>query len=184
MSGYNLRLLICSFSIPLLLTIWLSAAALGKQHISAKTTTDWGVRSTTINTKSGKLTVNMPDDAALGDTISGTVVAEPAGDTVEERQANMDTLNGYVFDIPEIPSKVVESEPEETPGKEPESKKTVTWDIPVTVSGEIVDLVIRDPKGNEVTKTDLPVSPPSTYTPPAEPEASDYNLPTIGQAGQ
>jgi len=184
MSGYNLRLLICSFSIPLLLAIWLSAAALGKQHISAKTTTDWGVRSTTINTKSGKLTVNMPDDAALGDTISGTVVAEPAGDTVEERQANMDTLNGYVFDIPEIPSKVVESEPEETPGKEPESKKTVTWDIPVTVSGEIVDLVIRDPKGNEVTKTDLPVSPPSTYTPPAEPEASDYNLPTIGQAGR
>ena len=184
MSDYNLRLLICSFSIPLLLTIWLSAAALGKQHISAKTTTDWGVRSTTINTKSGKLTVNMPDDAALGDTISGTVVAEPAGDTVEERQANMDTLNGYVFDIPEIPSKVVESEPEETPGKEPESKKTVTWDIPVTVSGEIVDLVIRDPKGNEVTKTDLPVSPPSTYTPPAEPEASDYNLPTIGQAGR
>jgi len=184
MSGYNLRLLVCSFSIPLLLTILLSASALGKQHVSTTTTTDWGLRTTTINTPSGKLTVNMPDDAALGDTISGTVVAEPAGDTVEERQANLDTLEGYVFDIPEIPSKVVESKPEKTPGKEPESKKVVTLEIPATVSGQIVDLVLRDPKGNEVTKTDLPVSPPSAYTPPAEPEASDYNLPTIGQEGR
>jgi len=184
MSGYNLRLLVCSFSIPLLLTILLSASALGKQHVSTTTTTDWGLRTTTINTPSGKLTVNMPDDAALGDTISGTVVAEPAGDTVEERQANLDTLEGYVFDIPEIPSKVVESKPEKTPGKEPESKKVVTLEIPATVSGEIVDFILRDPKGNEVTKTDLSISPPSAYTPPAEPEASDYNLPTIGQAGR
>ena len=52
------------------------------------------------------------------------------------------------------------------------------------MSGEIVDFILRDPKGNEVTKTDLPISPPSAYTPPAEPEASDYNLPTIGQAGR
>jgi len=52
------------------------------------------------------------------------------------------------------------------------------------VSGEIVDLVLRDPKGNEVTKTDFPVSPPPAYTPPTEPQASDYSLPTIGQAGR
>jgi len=156
MSCYNLRLLIFSVSIPLILSLCISVAALGKQNVSAKTTTDWGVRTTTINTPSGKLTVNMPDDAALGDTISGTVVAEPAGETVEERQANMDTLNGYVFDIPEIPSKTVVSEPEETPGKEGESKKVVTWDIPATVSGDIVDLIIRDPKGNEVTKNGFP----------------------------
>jgi len=123
MSCYNLRLLIFSVSIPLILSLCISVAALGKQNVSAKTTTDWGVRTTTINTPSGKLTVNMPDDTALGDTISGTVVAEPAGETVEERQANMDTLDGYVFDIPEIPSKTVVSSPEETPGKEPEGKK-------------------------------------------------------------
>ncbi len=184
MSYYNLRLLIFSVSIPLILSFYISATTLGKQHVSAKTTTDWGVRTTTINTQSGKLTVNMPDDAALGDTISGTVVAEPAGETAEERQANMDTLDGYVFDIPEIPSKTVVSEPEETPGEEPERKKVVTWDIPATVSGKIVDLVLRDPKGNEVTKTDFPISSPPAYTPSAEPEASDYNLPSIGQAGR
>jgi len=184
MSDYNLRLLMFSVSIPLILSFCISAAVLGKQHVSAKTTTDWGVRTTTINTPSGKLTVNMPDDAALGDTISGTVVAEPAGETAEEQQANMDTLDGYVFDIPEIPSKTVVSGPEETPGKEGESKKVVTWKIPATVSGDIVDLIIRDPKGNEVTKTDFPVSSPPAYTPPAEPEESDYNLPSIGQAGR
>jgi len=184
MSDYNLRLLISSISIPLILFLCLSASALGKQHVSAKTTTDWGVRSTTVNTPSGKLTVNMPDDTALGDTISGTVIAEPAGETVEERQANMDTLDGYVFDIPEIPSKTVVSEPKETPRKEPESKKVVTWEIPATVSAEIVALVLRDPKGDEVIKTDFPVSPSPSYTPPAEPAASDYNLPHIGQAGR
>jgi len=184
MSDYNLRLLIFSVSIPLILSLCISTAVLGKQYVSAKTTTDWGVRTTTINTPSGKLTVNMPDDAALGDTISGTVVAEPAGETAEEQQANMDTLDGYVFDIPEIPSKTVVSEPEETPGKEPESKKVVTWEIPATVSGKIVDLIMRDPKGNEVTKTDFPVSPPPAYTPPAEPEESNFTLPSIGQAGR
>jgi hypothetical protein len=128
--------------------------------------------------------MNMPDDAALGDTISGTVVAEPAGKTPEERKANMDTLEGYVFDIPEVPSKTVESVPQEVPGQEPESKKIVTLEIPATLSGEIVDLVLRDPKGNEVTKTELPVSPPPVYTPPEEPDPGDYNLPKIGQAGR
>ncbi len=82
MSDYRLRLLFISISIPFILSLWLSTSALGKRQTSAKTTTEWGVRSTTVNTPQGKLTVNMPDDAALGDTISGTVVAEPAGDTV------------------------------------------------------------------------------------------------------
>ncbi len=51
MSCYNLILLVCSFSIPLLLTILLSTSALGKQHVSTTTTTDWGLRTTTINTR-------------------------------------------------------------------------------------------------------------------------------------
>lgn len=184
MSGYKLSSFILCVSVTLILSLNISAGASGIPKVSTETTDAWGVRTTTVNTPSGKLTINMPPDAALGDTISGTVVAEPAGETVERRQANMDTLEGYVFDIPEIPDKVVVSEPEEAPGKEPESKKVVTWEIPATVSGEIVDLVLRDPKGNEVTKTDFPVSPPPAYTPPAKPQAGDYNLPTIGQAGR
>jgi len=183
-SYYSLRLFIFFVSIFSILSFFFYTNTLGNQHVSTKTTTEWGVRSTTVNTPSGKLTVNMPDDAALGDTISGTVVADPAGETPEQRQANSDTLEGYVFDIPQIPSKTAETEPEKTPGKENETKKVVTWDIPSTISGEIVDLVLRDPEGNEVTKTDLPLLPPSTYTPPAQPDAGDYTLPTIGQAGR
>jgi len=131
MSGYKLSSLIFCVSITLILSLNISAGASGIPEVSTETTDAWGVTTTTVNTPSGKLTINMPDDAALGDTISGTVSAEPAGDTVEEQQANMDTLEGYIFDIEEIPDKVVVSEPEEAPGKEPESKKVVTWEIPV-----------------------------------------------------
>ncbi len=184
MSYYIPRFFIFSFLISFLLIIFTSHTIIGKQHISSKSNTEWGVRSTTIKTDSGNLTVNMPDDAALGDTISGTVVAEPAGETQQEQQANMDTLEGYVFDTPEVPSKVVETEPEETPTGKPASKKVITMEIPAAITGEIIDLVLRDPKGNEVTELDVPVSPPSTYTPPAAPKQGDYNLPEIGQAGR
>jgi len=184
MSYYILRLFTFYLLIPLLLIICISDTIQGEQHISSKSTTEWGVRSTTIKTDSGNLTVNMPDDAALGDTISGTVVAEPTGETQQEQKANMDTLEGYVFDTPEVPSKVVETEPGETlPGK-PKSKKVVTMEIPTAITGEIIDLVLKDPKGIEVTEVDIPVAPPSTYTPPAVPEEGDYNLPEIGQVGR
>ncbi len=184
MSNYILRFFVYSFAVPLLSIIWFCHSAFGQQPVSSDTNTEWGVRSTTIKTESGTLTVNMPDDAALGDTISGTVVAEPAGETIEERQANMDTLEGYVVDTEDISSKVVEVEPEETTTTKPEGKKIVTMDIPATVTGEIIDLVLKDPKGSQVTNIDLPVSPPSTYTPPSVPGQGNYKLPDIGQAGR
>ncbi len=184
MSDYILRLYTLSIFILFLLTVGSSHTIFAKQHLSSKSDTQWGVRTTTIETEAGRLTVNMPDDASLGDTISGTVVAEPVGETSQERQANMDTLEGYVFDTPDVPSKVVEAEPEDTTTKRPGGKKVVTLEIPPAIATEIVDLVLKDPKGNEVTKVDVPVSPPTAYTPPAAPQESDYNLPKIGQAGR
>lgn len=58
-----------------------------------------GLQTATFDTAQGKIRVYLPDDMAAGDTISGTVIAEPKGGTDEERRRNADTLNGYVVEI-------------------------------------------------------------------------------------
>ena len=44
-----------------------------------------GLLVTTFDTPQGKIKVNLTDDASAGDTISGTVVTEPAGKNDTER---------------------------------------------------------------------------------------------------
>ncbi len=73
--------------------------ALSNDKVSSTTETNWGLHTTTFTTAEGKIKVNFPDDMAAGDTISGTVIAEPAGTTLEERERNSDELNGYVVEV-------------------------------------------------------------------------------------
>ena len=54
----------------------------------ASTTRD-GLRIVTFDTLQGRVIVNLPDDMRAGDTISGTVIAEPKGNTPEERAKNL-----------------------------------------------------------------------------------------------
>jgi len=58
-----------------------------------------GLHTVRFDTASGQVTVNLPDDMMAGDTISGTVIAEPKGNTEEERNRNRGELNGYVIQI-------------------------------------------------------------------------------------
>ncbi len=64
-----------------------------------QTKTAGGLQVTTFDTSYGRVVVNLPDDMMAGDTISGTVVAEPKGQTPEERAKNMLELNGYVIEF-------------------------------------------------------------------------------------
>jgi hypothetical protein len=65
-----------------------------------------GVKQATFEAPSGKVLVYLPDDMRAGDTISGTVVAEPKGQTPEERAKNLETLNGYTIKLwPNPPKK-------------------------------------------------------------------------------
>ncbi|MDQ2974487.1 MAG: hypothetical protein M3R69_03635 [Acidobacteriota bacterium] len=64
-----------------------------QQSAKVSTTTAGGLRTVTFDTISGKVIVNLPDDMRAGDTISGTVVAEPEGETEDERSRNEKTLN-------------------------------------------------------------------------------------------
>ena len=47
-----------------------------------------GLNTTIFATPRGKIRVNLPDDMAPGDTLSGTVIAEPQGKDDKERAAN------------------------------------------------------------------------------------------------
>ncbi len=62
-----------------------------------------GLKVTKFETPYGNLVVNLPDDMSDSDTLSGTVVAEPLGNTKEEIASNTDTLEGYVIEV--VPKK-------------------------------------------------------------------------------
>src|SRR5262249_5792964 len=61
-----------------------------------ETKTANGLFVSTFDTPQGKIKVNLPDDMAAGDTISGTVDIEPAGKNDAERAQNQTELNGEV----------------------------------------------------------------------------------------
>lgn len=57
-----------------------------------------GLEERRIETENGTLRILLPNDLRSGDTVSGTVIAEPKGTTVEERRRNEDELSGLVLD--------------------------------------------------------------------------------------
>jgi hypothetical protein len=61
----------------------------------AEVKTAGGLTVVTFITNPGKIRVNLPDDMRAGDTISGTVIAEPNGATKEERGANQAELKKF-----------------------------------------------------------------------------------------
>ena len=62
---------------------------------TAESQTANGLHTVIFNTTPGKIKVNLPDDMRAGDTISGTVVAEPKGSAEEERKNNAPKLSEF-----------------------------------------------------------------------------------------
>ena len=69
-----------------------SSAATESQDVAATVKTAGGLTIVIFTVKPATVTVNFPDDMRAGDTISGTVVAEPKGNTKEERDANQSEI--------------------------------------------------------------------------------------------
>jgi hypothetical protein len=67
--------------------------------VTSKVVTANGLQTVTFDTLQGRVIVNLPDDMRAGDTISGTVVAEPNGQTDEERAKNMSPIRGRKIKI-------------------------------------------------------------------------------------
>ncbi len=85
--------------------------------VNAATKVGEGLNTTTFDTPKGKISVNLPEDLEAGDELTGTVVAEPAGKTEEEKADATDELSGYVVEV----KNAKEPKPEpETVAQQPE----------------------------------------------------------------
>jgi hypothetical protein len=122
----------------------------------------------------GDLKVYLPDDMSAGDTISGTVVVEPKGNTEEERAKNQDTLKGYTVEIGEQKASVANPHFMWTPPT-PKAQQPVRYML------RLVEIA----SGREVANTTLPVLPtPPSIARPQTITPNDFILPSIGQQGR
>jgi len=140
--------------------------------LRARTDTAFGLTTTTFDTLEGTVSVNLPDDVAAGDTVSGTVTTEPKGATKDEQAKNEDSLNGYVVEVAR----------QETPT---EQKRGSKWQIPPAIQN--IPVVLKNRAGKEVARTQVPVSQGNVIKPKPNgdiPNQGNYSTPTFGQAGR
>ena len=207
------------FAVPTLIAFVMTATAIGfrpsfhppsigvDSGVPIRNDTANGLNTTAFDTLVGTVTVNLPDDIAAGDTISGTVISEPRGKTSDEQAKNQDELNGYVVEVSEQPA------PSQKDGanridfcKDPAQAQDdrsnsvcKKWSIPDGVS--TVGVVLKNREGKIVSRTEVPVAPKANLlngiktdttskgvtseiqkVSPAN--ASDYLTPPFGQAGK
>jgi hypothetical protein len=117
-----------------------------------------GLLIITFDTPLGKIKINLPDDLAAGDTVSGTVNVEPAGPSKSERDKNETELSGYVIDI--------------GGQKKNLRDRMISLVIPATQTITLIHL------GQPVATSEIPVS-----TTPL-PAPNKFTLPTGGQHGR
>ncbi len=139
---------------------YLSAQA----DIAAQSQSVAGLTRAVFKFPQGQINVNYPDDAAAGETISGTVYVEPRGDTQRAHDQNGAVLSGYV----------VEMQGEKVPASQGHFVRTV----PVRPGAGLVPIVLLDRHKHIVTQCNLPVR-----TSPLPPEAGPIDLPLAGEAG-
>ena len=140
--------------------------------LRVRTDTAFGLITTTFDTLEGTVSVNLPDDVASGDTISGTVIAEPKGTTKDEQAKNEDSLNGYVVEVAK----------QETP---PQQKQGSKWVIPP--AAQFIPVVLKNREGKEVARTNVPLSQGHVVNPKPNgdlPQDGSYTTPPFGQAGR
>jgi len=88
-----------------------------------------GLHSTTFTTPQGVVRVYLPDDLAAGDMISGTVVAEPAGNNEAERARNREVLGR---DVVHLAGTLIV----------PVAQGRFTLRVPPTLAAPVLDLVL------------------------------------------
>lgn len=120
-----------------------------------------GLYVTNFTTPQGLIRVNLPDDMAAGDTVSGSIYAEPTGKNETERAKNRDELNGYVVEL--LGQKTTVEE------------KKFTRNIPGNTEVKTIELLYR---GKTVAKSTIVI------TATAPPSPTEFTLPSGGQQGR
>jgi hypothetical protein len=121
-----------------------------------------GLNMTTFDTPRGKIYVNLPDDVSAGDTLSGTVVAEPEGQDDKTRTRNQGELAGYVVQLEHQQSSSAD--------------RLLKLSVPAAINTTY--LILKDKNGKEVARCEVPVEKQQFTTP------QEFGLPMIGQQGR
>ena len=60
-----------------------------------------GLTTAVFNLTEGQIKIYLPDDIRPGETISGTVTIEPAGESAKEKNRNKESLEKYSVQLPD-----------------------------------------------------------------------------------
>ena len=151
----------CVIILPLAL---MTGTEMRAQAPAARVETVAGVHTATFETPRGTIQVHVPSDAAPGDTISGTILAEPAGATPQDKRANLNALNGLVLEWPDQ--------------RTPVSTARYEWLVPIGLRAGRGALLLRDPEGRLVSQASIPIDPAPRPSP-----AEAFELPADGEIG-
>jgi hypothetical protein len=127
-----------------------------------------GVSTASFVTPQGRIQVHVSADAAPGDTISGIVLAEPAGATPQEQQTNLGTLTGLVVELEGQQTKV--------------ATRQYEWTIPAALRVGRATLALRSADGRVVSQLPIPVDPQPPL--PPRPGSAHVGLPSDLQIGR
>ncbi|HEY3026139.1 MAG TPA: hypothetical protein VGJ55_08325 [Pyrinomonadaceae bacterium] len=155
-----------------------------------------GLRIVTFDTLQGRVIVNLPDDMIAGDTISGTVMAEPKGQTPEERAKNMTVLSGYVIEVqppknpdgtsnPKVKAEVTASPPQLRITLPPSSTPTPPRTNVSSANSSRLGITLTNTSGSlsAGATTTVPIELVSLSLQSVAP-LSTFQLPTMGQQGR
>jgi len=139
------------------------AHAQGKRVMSE---TQCGLITTTFQTSRGSIQVNLPDDLAAGDTVSGTILIDPKGQSDRDVDSGSKELNTY--------SVVVND------GTADNTTSVNEGDFFVTLppSAQSLRLTLKDQHGHALASQDVPVASKSGSS------NNQFTTPICGEAGR
>lgn len=153
-------------------TLW---DAIGEEH-GAAVAAAHGLRTATFDTIDGQVVVNLPDDAAAGDTLSGTVMVQPRGPD-DQKARQRDALGALVLLLPDL--------------KVPVKDAQFTWTVPTMefgIDATVVQCPVRIVEvtdHREVGMSLMPIDPPVLGgASPTIPPPSAASWPPFGQTGR
>jgi len=133
--------------------------------VTPKVGSDPGIIIVTFVLPNGAIYVNLPEDMAPGDTLSGSVSMDALGATEQERTQNLVTLSNYRVEVAGQKAGV----------------GSLTFSLPKisdTSGPEPVSVTLMNPAGQQVGKTSVPTRPVMVAV-----GENVFFLPSMGQEG-
>ncbi len=135
-----------------------------------------GLHRASFETIYGRVIVNLPDDIRAGDTISGTVVVEPKGNTEDERKNNAAKLSDLKINLA---AKFPKDQKDLLIFVTPRLIADFSTEVPESFDYKIgVNAPRTDPETVTITINSM------VWFINNQPTLSEFRLPTIGQQGR